>query len=403
MRRIVIILFFTGMFISLKGQTSKDFGWYDKQTYALYQQQAWDNLVKLGQEALKEGIDYYYLRMRLGIAYYEKGQYRPAARHFTQALTFNSHDPLAVEYLYYAYKFSGRPMDAALVYGKYKHLLSQRQVKSPYGIIGSFYTEGGLKFLSPANDNVSPLKYFHAGAQQQLGSRLNLYHGYMRISQNLYDYETLNQPGPGPPATVKTTTRYVQNEYYLKAVVPVAMGLQFMGSLHTQAIKDSTVNYSNLAFMAGVSTTIGLFDFSASYGRARIKEVVQQQVSLGVVVYPAKNQNFYLQSVFIHHRDGTTGKGIFLQKVGLRTSTNMWLETYGSFGDMRNIQDMDGFYQYNTTNPLNMRLGLTGIFYAGSRAKLLLGYTFESYEELATFLPYQQHYVFTGLQFLLKN
>ncbi len=402
MRGIVLIFFLAGSFFPALAQQAGSFGRYDKQTYAYYLQQDWQALINTGKAALKEGIDFYYLRMRLGIAYYEKGQYRQAIAHFNKALAYNSDNPLAAEYLYYAYKFAGRLADANLVYGQYKPQLSQRQVASPYGAISGFYSEGGLKFLSPANDDVGPLKYMHAGAQQQLGGRLSLYHGYMRISQNLYSYETVNNPGPGPPTTVKTTRRYVQNEYYLRAAVPLVAGLQAMGSLHTQAITDS-VRYNNLAFMAGLTASIKLFDLSANYGRAQIRETIQQQVSLGVIFYPLKTNSLYLQSVFTQHRDGDQGNSIFYQKIGVRAGGNIWLEGYGSFGDMRNVQDMDGFYQYNTPDPLTLRLGLTGIFYLGVRAKVLVGYTYENYQALATNLPYQQHYTFTGLHFLFKK
>ncbi len=396
----MLLFFLAGSFFPALAQQAGSFSRYDKQTYAHYLQQDWQALINTGKAALKEGIDFYYLRMRLGIAYYEKGQYRQAIAHFNKALAYNSYNPLAAEYLYYAYKLAGRLADANLVYGQYKPQLGQRQVASPYGVISGFYSEGGLKFLSPANDEAGPLKYMHAGAQQQLGGRLSLYHGYMRISQNINRYETVNNPGPGPPTTSKTTRKYVQNEYYLRAAVPLVAGLQLTGSLHTQAITDS-VRYNNLAFMAGLTASIKLFDFSATYGLARIKATRQQQVALGITVYPAPG--LYLQSVFTHHRDGDRGNTIFLQKTGVRTGANTWLEAYGSFGDMRNVQDMDGFYQYNTPDPLTLRLGLTGIFYLGVRTKLLVGYTYENYEALATNLPYQQHYTFTGLQFLLKK
>ena len=76
---------------------------------------------------------------------------------------------------------------------------------------------------------------------------------------------------------------------------------------------------------------------------------------------------------------------------------------YGSFGDMKNVQELDGFYQYNINNHLIRRIGFTGIFNLGPKAKLFVGYTSENYEEIDTLLPYKQHYLFTGLQINIKN
>ena len=94
---------------------------------------------------------------------------------------------------------------------------------------------------------------------------------------------------------------------------------------------------------------------------------------------------------------------MFYQKIGLKTGDKTWFEFYGSFGDMKNMQELDGFYIYNMNNHLNMRLGLTGIFLLGKNVKLFVGYTNESYTEFSTELPYKQHYLFTGLQVHFKK
>ena len=70
---------------------------------------------------------------------------------------------------------------------------------------------------------------------------------------------------------------------------------------------------------------------------------------------------------------------------------------------MKNVQELDGFYQYNINNHLMRRIGVTGIFSLSPRAKLFVGYTSESYEERDTTQPYKQHYFFTGLQIIIKN
>jgi len=387
MRRAIILL--TLFFLSsiLMAQTTKNFGWYSSKTYELYLANNWRELTKIGEEALDADIDFYYLRIRLGIAFYELEEYRNAIPHFDKALTFYSEDALAAEYLYYAFKYSGRIQDANLTYAKYKSLLKYRNVTPDFGFFAGGYTEGGLKFLSPPSETVGTLKYIHVGMQQQLGNRLSLYHGYTRISRNFSSFDPSN---------------FVQNEYYGKATVPLITGLQAMASVHTQTIA-STTNYSNLAFLVGITTNTKIIDFSLNYGRAQINNVTQEQTSIGAVFYPIPSQKLYLQSIFTYHLEATQSNIIFYQKLGIKVEKRTWLDVYGSFGDVRNVQDMDGFYLYNIADHLVMRLGTTANVYLGNRAKLLVGYTFESLEVIDTNFPYKQHYVFTGLQFSLKK
>ena len=55
---------------------------YDRETYQLYQAGQWKNLVAYGQKILDANIDFYYLRMRMGLAYYNLQNYEAARLHF---------------------------------------------------------------------------------------------------------------------------------------------------------------------------------------------------------------------------------------------------------------------------------------------------------------------------------
>ena len=401
MRRITIIALILFSYLGSYAQVIIDFAWYDKHTYQLYQEKSWTRLIELGHSAIKDGHDFFYLRMRLGIAYYEQEKYRSAITQFEKALKFNN-DPIAAEYLYFSYKLSGRLMDANLVYAKYKNQLSAREISGTNGFITGIYAETGLKILSPGNAEYGNLLYVHAGAEQQLGSRINLYHGFMHYSQNTYQYESVPGYGPGGIVQVETKRKYVQNEYYFRALIPVIKGLHLIGSLHTQAITD-TIQYSNFAYTAGLSSSLSFLDLSLAYGSSRIGGIYHHQTSAGLTFYPVMNQNFYLQSILTYHNTEEVSNFIFYQKIGLRTGEKTWFEFYGSFGDMRNVQEFDGFFVYNINNHLNTRIGVTGIFLIGKKVKLVVGYTNENYTELDTDLAYKQHYIFTGLRVLLKK
>ena len=80
----------------------------------------------MGKIALKQDMDFYYLRMRMGIARYNQKKYRQACGHFKHALELNQADPLALEYLYYSLLFSGQSEQAGIVRGEFKGDLALR-------------------------------------------------------------------------------------------------------------------------------------------------------------------------------------------------------------------------------------------------------------------------------------
>src|ERR1039457_6036722 len=73
----------------------------ETKSYQLYLDKNWKELISFGNKAVENGFDYYYLRMRIGTAYYEQKNYRTAQEHFWKAYQFNSTDDLSMEYLYY--------------------------------------------------------------------------------------------------------------------------------------------------------------------------------------------------------------------------------------------------------------------------------------------------------------
>ena len=109
----IIIAFFA--VTSSMAAVKLDFTTVDMLTYRCYQEKKWDSVILIGKQALHQDIDYYYLRVRMGISYFEKTEYFPASVHLKKAREFNSEDPIIADYLYYAYVYSGRVDEAGLV------------------------------------------------------------------------------------------------------------------------------------------------------------------------------------------------------------------------------------------------------------------------------------------------
>jgi len=373
-----------------------DFATIEQRSYNLYQRKEWNELLEVGRNALKADVDYYYLRMRMGIAYYERENYRASIPHFLKALEFDSKNKVAAEYLYYAYLFSGRNLDANIVYSRFYNQLKASHVPKTGKIFNSIYSEVGFKTLSPRNDGFGNLGYKHVGIEQQLGSRLNLYYGISQIRQSIYLFDTETTNNGRVFYIDETEFKYQQNEYFVKGTIPVIRGLQVFGGYHFQSISDTIPTYTNVAFIGGIKTNIRAMDFDLSFGQSEINNTTSQQLSGNLIWYPTYSLNFYLQSNLTLLTRTDESNSVFYQKVGFRSGPNTWIEIYGSKGNMRGMQELDGFYLYNLKNDMDGRLGVSMIFLLNQKHKWILGYTKENYTEISTSLPYSQHYLFTG-------
>lgn len=117
----------------------------DSITYTEYSNQQWKDVIHFGDIALDKNIDYYYLRMRMGISSYNLGRYPEAANHFEKALIFNSKAPTAQLYLYDSYKLIGKNTKAyKLRKGFTDNTLAQVTPKKK--IVEAIYAGGGYSF-----------------------------------------------------------------------------------------------------------------------------------------------------------------------------------------------------------------------------------------------------------------
>ena len=69
MRRIIILSILLISYLGSQAQVKVNLDWYNDHTYRLYQEKNWAGLIELGDAAIKAGYDFYYLRLRLGIAF----------------------------------------------------------------------------------------------------------------------------------------------------------------------------------------------------------------------------------------------------------------------------------------------------------------------------------------------
>ncbi|MFN8255637.1 MAG: hypothetical protein U0W24_08120 [Bacteroidales bacterium] len=109
---ILSISFFFFFSKDLMAQEQLNFPAVNEKTYSYYLKGEWKKLIETGKIAKKAGIDFYFLKLRMGIAYYSLKRYRQSIPYFEAAAKESPDDEFVLEYLYYAYLFADKHSEA---------------------------------------------------------------------------------------------------------------------------------------------------------------------------------------------------------------------------------------------------------------------------------------------------
>jgi len=387
-RLVLAVMLFFISFKTIQAQQWDDFPQVDAATYRLYLEQKWDSLRFVADAAIKNNIDYYYLRMRAGIACYELERYHAASKHFEAALDFNTIDVLAMEYLYYSYLFSGRKEEAVLLSRKkMSDALKEKLKLDRYKLIEEVHIEGGPTlgnnpYMKRENQGANPnvllfeseltndVWYFSVGLKHQLTKRINIFHAASSIdigkTQILDVYNGI----------VSNDYRIYQRQYYINAGIYLGKGFTFTPAFHI-----INVNFDKLAYTfddddklfleqfnyapteyviaASLKKHTGLFDIALNGSYAKLNNHAFSQVGATFTVFPWGNLNYYF-SVPLVYQQNLTKKNIIIDPlVGLRLHDKLWVEGNYTFGHINNYVEKNAYVVYNINDNILSRKGLS--------------------------------------------
>ena len=88
----------------------------DINSYKLYEDGKWDELIKYGDRILLNQQDFMYLRLRIGYAYIMKQNYSMALKHYYKALSLSKdkNNPIAHYYIWFCLNNLNQPELAQL-------------------------------------------------------------------------------------------------------------------------------------------------------------------------------------------------------------------------------------------------------------------------------------------------
>ncbi|MCK5337160.1 MAG: hypothetical protein KAJ50_00060, partial [Bacteroidales bacterium] len=272
---IILLLFFAS---TAKSQSELTYKQVDSIMYANFTTENWEEVILTGKDALQNNIDYFYLRMRMGIACYNTGNYRSAAGHLVKAGDFNPGYWLVKEYLYHSYLYSGQHDEAALIAGNLNDGLREMSgIKKPKAF-STFYLETGPEFSDnldkhemdhlPGGQDLMEQDlygnsfYTHLGAKLQIHPNISMYAGFsnLRISKQAGLQYAWNSPDsivqyewgfakffPSSPKVETSSYDYTlkQNGVYVNANILLGRGWSFTPALNYVHVNTKSIDIDN--------------------------------------------------------------------------------------------------------------------------------------------------------------
>ncbi len=408
MYKIVLTIFFLSVAFTAAAQQGRYSETVDKKSYDLFMKSNWDELREVGTAAIESGIDFYFLRMRLGISYYEEKNYISSIPHFEKAVDYSPKDSISQEYLYYAYLFSGQESEANLLSKKFSSQLKRKiNYKQPDFFKGA-YTEGGYSFNADykdtknnsfkGNQDLSGTQkvfkdetYINLSLLHSIGERVSVFHGYNNIVVN-----STQQFEDGVNGKKEYKSSVKQNEYYINLGFYLGKGFNLTTAFHYlnvkveeyqppanngQGFSNTVSNTNDNVFNVSLSKRLGHTELGLTTVFGNLNGGKQMQNSFTFIWYPFGNMNLYNVSNFIFHSD-KLGPGkpvtrvLFDEKLGFKIASKLWAEAIFTSGPIFNYSESNAFIIYNNVDKIKYKAGFNLISPVSDNIELSFRYLF---------------------------
>lgn len=380
----------------------------EARSYELYLNEKWDSLTVYCEEAISYGIDYYYLRMRAGIGYYQLEKYLSSIPHFERALEFQPQDTIAQEYLYYSYLFVNKIAKLNLLASKLPLSLRYRLGYKELRFIDGSYIEVGYGRNGNYNDTKTSFGktnpkaiesqvvksgsvYFSFNLLHNLSERVNLFHGVSSL--NISKTGQFLDKNKFQEFNLQTQqwSYYITGGGYLgrNFYTNLTLNLLFVNADELGVSQSGTdwvaqktsLSQNNYIFGFGLVKEVDNFSFGLSNSISNLNDEKQRQTSLDITLYPLSNLNLYLVSNFILHRNTNANgdaieRGLLKAKLGFKLQKKAWLELQYTFGDILNYSEDNSYVVYNVIGKINNLAGANLFLLFSDKVELLLRYTF---------------------------
>ena len=400
----------------------------DKITYKHYNEQEWDELIQIGNEAIKNGIDFYYLNYRMGIAYYSKKRYRKAIPFFEKVIESTPEDAIAKEYLYYSYLLGSRLGDASKILytfdEKYRKSIEFHKTKNLFNSLGleyKYYSFGDFAVNETVNTEVvqkvrNSMNYFSVDLlnYSQNSSTFSFNASFINGNNSVYNIAY-------SPEVIQEKLK--QYQFYVSWKEQIANGLilnfgltymrenlqwydsQYSNGNSTTLIYDGSTN--NFVGLMSLTKSIKNFDLSMGSSISRINDEKQAQPFISAKWFPFANTSVYTNTTVSYQYNFNTDNDNFIFKQSLVANLNsrFSLKVFGLYGKVYNFVDNNGMSIYNNLDAIDYWYGLSMNYYFNTTTQMYLSYRNDgqtnnyTHNNLDSEISYNVNSILVGLKF----
>ncbi|MDG1729685.1 MAG: hypothetical protein P8K68_09240 [Algibacter sp.] len=405
----------------------------DRLSYDYYIQKKWDDLIDLGKQSLKNDIDFYYLQYRMGIAYYNKRNYRKAIPHFENVVSITPKDTIAKEYLYYSCLLGLQVEDArkilASLDAEYRKKISfYNQSKTINGISLNYkniqfddYTINNTVVDNLTQVTRNSLNYYsvnlfnYAENSSIFNFNLSLLNGENSIYDIAYSPEIIEEK-------MKQYQLYFSWNKNIGKGTNLKLGLTYMSeTLDWYDSQTTTGNgnrptqtriydgkFSNFSSYLSFSKAIKNIDFTIASSFSRINSNSLIQPSISINYFPFGNASLYTKTDMYYQHNFTNKNNknvVFKQSVNSSISTNLSVAIFGLLGEINNFVDDAGMSIYNNLDALDYWYGASVNYLINNHLQLYLILRNDALinqytqDDIIFNNPYNTRSIFMGMQF----
>jgi tetratricopeptide (TPR) repeat protein len=389
------------------GQVPLSFQEVDKRSYELYKEGRWKALADSGKSYLAQGFDYYYLRMRIGLAWFETGNYLKAAQHFKQALEFSPQDNTAAYYLFLCYynvnklpQASGA-LEKATASTRSKLMqdypLRKNQAGFETGPLFSNQEKVAESFdLDGPDDLWGEADIMEKGFYASGWSAVNISGPlFGTLAYSFVHLDKLLLVARGDTITISYGYPVAQHQLFASANISIGKGLSL-----TPAFNYILASYQAFDYTTGEDGTIAwdhrqetsndylVFlrfskDFevlaaSIHWAYATLNDEEQYQAGFGLTALPFGNLNFYFNTGLLVHINAGEINPVWDQMIGFKIARPIWSEVSFTAGKLTNYFEKGGYVVYNIPDEIRFKSGVRLIATISRKMTLTMEYDYLS-------------------------
>ena len=418
---ILILLSALGNFTWAQKKMKLKESYVDSASYVYFINGKHQELVNLTKNALSSGIDSYYLRVRIGVSYFNKNEFYQATIHLRKALDFYPSDMYTKEFLFYAYLYMENLEEAKLTIAKMPFTY-QEAFRKLIKLEKSIVLESGYQTTSYVNkqdssvflakdasdtslhgngvyaesDRMKSIQYFQVGVAYPITKRIKGYSGLSLVRNNreehIYSKEYVwdNTNSVYKPILKDTTHAYTLSQYQAYSGLTITLPKQFNlfvgghymyytqnklyarynSTTYNYTYYDSTTSRNNFVSNISISKAFGKLIPMLSLGINKIDAISITQYTAQTSYLPFGNFNVNITGGFSISTDKTASRKVYFVKVGGKITSKLWYDAYLYAGNLKNFTEGNAYVVYNISDKITMKSGLNLTYYINQRWSL---------------------------------